>query len=259
MKPMPKVIDDALTELCAEAKKQGSRVWFDAEQQSVQHGIDEWAIELMRRWNADGQALVYNTIQAYLKAAEANADRHIAAAAKEGWKLGLKLVRGAYIEHEERGLIHDTKEDTDNCYDSISDKLINQKLPEDAAGYEFPAANIMLATHNAESTAKACQAHKLRVVSDQTTCGLECAQVAGMADELGCELIMNYENTLADQAAANAIVPKPYKCLTWGSVGECMGYLHRRAIENKGAVERTKHMAAALRKEFMHRLTPKFY
>jgi hypothetical protein len=251
---MPKVIDDALTELCTEAKKQGSRVWFDAEQQSVQHGIDEWAIQLMRRFNADGHALVYNTIQAYLKGSSANADRHIALAAKEGWKLGIKLVRGAYIEHEERGLIHDTKEDTDKCYDSIAHKLINQELPEDASGSGFPAANLMLATHNSESTAKACQAHKLRVVSDQTTCGLECAQVAGMADELGCELILNYETTLADQASTNAIVPKPYKCLTWGSVGECMGYLHRRAIENRGAVERTKHMAAALRKEFMHRL-----
>ncbi|KAJ3473459.1 hypothetical protein NLG97_g10295 [Lecanicillium saksenae] len=76
-----------------------------------------------------------------------------------------------------------------------------------------------------------------------------------MADELSCELIMNYENTRADQTAANSIAPKPYKCLTWGSVSECMGYLHRRAIENRGAVERTKHMAAALRKELWHRLS----
>lgn len=256
---MPRVIDDALTELCAEAKKQGSRLWFDAEQQSVQHGIDDWAIELMRRWNGDGQALVYNTIQAYLKGARANADRHIEAAATEGWKLGIKLVRGAYIEHEERSLIHDTKEDTDASYNDIADKLISQRLPESLAaadsGIEFPKSSLMLATHNAESAAMATEAHRARVSNGLATCKLECAQVAGMADELSCELISNYENTLADQAAANSMAPKPYKCLTWGSVGECMGYLHRRAIENRGAVERTKHMAAALRKELWHRLS----
>ncbi|KAJ4164297.1 hypothetical protein LMH87_005974 [Akanthomyces muscarius] len=254
---MPKVIDEAITELCAEAKKQGSRLWFDAEQQSVQHGIDDWAIELMRRWNGDGQALVYNTIQAYLKAARDVADRHIAAAATEGWKLGVKLVRGAYIEHEERSLIHDTKEDTDACYNDIADKLISQRLPAGLAGTEtqFPKANLMLATHNADSASLATATHRARISNGQSTCKLECAQVAGMADELGCELIMNYENTLADQAAANTMAPKPYKCLTWGSVGECMGYLHRRAIENRGAVERTKHMAASLRKELWHRLS----
>ncbi|EGX91368.1 Proline oxidase [Cordyceps militaris CM01] len=256
--PMPRVIDDALTELCAAARKQGSRLWFDAEQQSVQHGIDDWAIELMRRWNGDGQALVYNTIQAYLKGARDVADRHISAAAAEGWKLGIKLVRGAYIEHEERSLIHDTKADTDASYNDIADKLISQRLPASLAADQalsFPKASLMLATHNADSAALATETHRVRIRNGQNTCKLECAQVAGMADELGCELIMNYENTLADQTAANIMAPKPYKCLTWGSVGECMGYLHRRAIENRGAVERTKHMAAALRKELWHRLS----
>ncbi|KAM3477340.1 hypothetical protein MY5147_002740 [Beauveria neobassiana] len=254
--PMPQVVDDALTALCVEAKQRGARLWFDAEQQSVQHGIDDWALELMRRWNGDGQALVYNTIQAYLKGARAVADRHIAAAAAEGWKLGVKLVRGAYIEHEERSLIHDTKADTDASYNDIADKLISQRLPASAGdAAAFPKASLMLATHNAESAALATATHRARISNGLPTCKLECAQVAGMADELGCELIMNYENTLADQAAANIMAPKPYKCLTWGSVGECMGYLHRRAIENRGAVERTKHMAAALRKELWHRLS----
>ncbi|OAA69592.1 Proline oxidase [Cordyceps fumosorosea ARSEF 2679] len=257
--PMPAIIDEALTALCTQAKKQGSRLWFDAEQQSVQHGIDDWAIELMRRWNGDGQALVYNTIQAYLKGARDVADRHIAAAAAGGWKLGVKLVRGAYIEHEERCLIHDTKADTDASYNDIADRLISQRLPASLSDGEvavaFPKASLMLATHNAESAAMATATHSARVSNGLPTCKLECAQVAGMADELGCELIMNYENTLADQTAANIMAPKPYKCLTWGSVGECMGYLHRRAIENRGAVERTKHMAAALRKELWHRLS----
>ncbi|KAH8717503.1 putative proline dehydrogenase, mitochondrial [Beauveria bassiana] len=254
--PMPQVVDDALTALCVEAKQRGARLWFDAEQQSVQHGIDDWALELMRRWNSDGQALVYNTIQAYLKGARAVADRHIAAAAAEGWKLGVKLVRGAYIEHEERSLIHDTKADTDASYNDIADKLISQRLPASAGdAAAFPKASLMLATHNAESAALATATHRARISNGLPTCKLECAQVAGMADELGCELIMDYENTLADQAAANIMAPKPYKCLTWGSVGECMGYLHRRAIENRGAVERTKHMAAALRKELWHRLS----
>ncbi|KAK0650723.1 putative proline dehydrogenase [Lasiodiplodia hormozganensis] len=154
--PIPEAVENALTQICEEARKQGSRVWVDGEQQALQRGIDEWVIEFMRRWNKNGQALVYNTIQGYLKGSNANVDRHISLAAAEGWTLGIKLVRGAYIEHEVRSLIHDTKEDTDRSYDAIAEKLINQILPAEAQarGLSFPNSALFLATHNAASVSK---------------------------------------------------------------------------------------------------------
>ena len=51
----------------------------------------------MRKFNRDGIAVIYNTYQAYLKSTPSVLDQHLAEAEKDGFTLGLKLVRGAYI------------------------------------------------------------------------------------------------------------------------------------------------------------------
>ncbi|KAJ5313426.1 Na(+)/H(+) antiporter [Penicillium atrosanguineum] len=251
---MPEVMIKAMDEICSAAQAQGSRLWLDAEQQVLQHGLDDWAIEIMRKHNKSDEPLVYNTIQGYLKASKANLDNHITLAAKEGWALGIKLVRGAYIEHETRSLIHDTKEETDESYDLIADTMLCRRMPEGIKELTFPHAALFLATHNAASAAKAISTHQNRLLAHKPTVMLECGQIQGMADELSCELVQNYERALKDSSAANMSVPKAFKCMAWGSVSECMQYLHRRAIENKGAVERTQHMVTALRQELWRRI-----
>ncbi|KAJ5714709.1 Proline dehydrogenase [Penicillium malachiteum] len=254
-KPMPEVMVKAMDEICLATKQQGSRIWLDAEQQVLQTGLDNWAIEIMRRHNKKLEApLVYNTIQGYLKASKENLDRHIKLAAQEGWALGIKLVRGAYIEHETRSLIHNTKEETDDSYDLIADTMLCRRMPEDVKDLKFPNAALFLATHNAASAAKAIATHQDRLLSQKPTVLLECGQIQGMADELSCELVQNYERAMEQSSAANVSVPKAFKCMAWGSVAECMQYLHRRAIENKGAVERTQHMVDALRTELWRRM-----
>lgn len=253
-KPIPESMANAVDEICLAAKGQGSRLWLDAEQQVLQHGLDDWAIDIMRKHNRSETPLVYNTIQGYLKGSKANVDRHITLAAQEGWSLGIKLVRGAYIEHETRSLIHDTKEDTDRSYDLIADTMLRRIMPDNSKDPKFPNAALFLATHNAASAAKAIATHQARLLSRQPTVPLECGQIQGMADELSCELVQNYERALKESNAANVSVPKAFKCMAWGSVAECMQYLHRRAIENKGAVERTQHMVNALRQELRRRI-----
>lgn len=251
---MPEAIANTIDEICQAAKDQGSRLWLDAEQQVLQHGLDDWAIEIMRKHNRSDTPLVYNTIQGYLKGSKANLDRHITLAAQEGWSLGIKLVRGAYIEHETRTLIHETKEDTDRSYDLIADTMLCRTMPDSVKNLKFPNAALFLATHNAASAAKAITTHQERLLSHQPTVLLECGQIQGMADELGCELVQNYERAMKDPNVANVSVPKAFKCMAWGSVAECMQYLRRRAIENKGAVERTQHMVSALRQELRRRI-----
>ncbi|TDZ36968.1 putative proline dehydrogenase [Colletotrichum spinosum] len=260
--PIPPVLRSALDEICAATREQGSRAWIDAEQQALQPTLDDWTIDLMRRHNAAGRPLVFNTIQAYLKNSTANAERHIALAAKEGWGLGVKLVRGAYIEHEVRSLIHDTIDDTHNCFDDIADMFINQRLPASASASAagaadettFPASALFLATHNANSSTRAIAAHRRRLLDGRPTTTLECGQLMGLADELSCELLDNYDACVTDSALRRDDIPRPFKYLPWGSVAECMGYLHRRAIENKGAVERTRHEAVILKKELRRRV-----
>ncbi|KAH7142880.1 FAD-linked oxidoreductase-like protein [Dactylonectria estremocensis] len=255
--PMPQVIVDAMGEICTETKQRGSRLWIDAEQQILQIGLDDWVIELMRKYNRNGEALVYNTIQAYLKGARDNAARHITFAAREGWTIGIKLVRGAYIEHDVRSLIHDTKEDTDRSYDDIVEMMISRKLPQ-TENYEklvFPSAALFLATHNQASAEKAVEMHSQRIshgLLPLTT--LECGQINGMADELSCELLASRKQCVTDRSTGDSMAPGVFKYIAWGSVSECMGYLHRRAIENRGAVERTQHMVDALKKELRRRI-----
>jgi proline dehydrogenase len=252
--PMPEVMAKAVDEICIATEKQGSRLWLDAEQQVLQKGLDDWAIEIMRKHNKSETPIVYNTIQGYLKESKANLDRHLTLAAQGGWTLGIKLVRGAYIEHEMRSLIQDTQEDTDRSYDLIAGTLLCRRMPFENKDLAFPKAALFLATHNAASTRKAITTHQNRILNKEPTIMLECGQIQGMADELSCELVQNYEQAHEDSSAANLNVPKAFKCMTWGSVAECMGYLHRRAIENRGAVERTQHMVAALRQELWRRV-----
>ncbi|UNI23731.1 proline dehydrogenase [Purpureocillium takamizusanense] len=276
--PMPEAVADAMTEICDEAIRQGSRIWVDAEQQVLQQGLDEWVMELMRRYNhrrRGGEALIYNTIQAYLKASQANACRHLQLAAEEGWTPGIKLVRGAYIENEVRSLIHDTKAETDRSYDAIVDMLLTQRWPPEmeettAKAKAFPPVALFLATHNTESATRALATHRARVAAGLPTAKLECGQIQGMADELSCLLLENYERfvqgghgggydgegrqSIVTQQQQQQPAPGVMKCLSWGSVSECMGYLYRRAVENRGAVERTEPMLKALKQELRRRV-----
>jgi proline dehydrogenase len=252
---MPRVIEDAMDEICRETKYQGSRLWVDAEQQALQPAVDDWTIQLMRKYNRNGEALLYNTIQAYLKGSRANAIRHIQLAAEEGWTVAIKLCRGAYIEHEVRALIHDTKAETDRNYDLIASYFVSQTMPPEISHLKFPPSALFLATHNAASAEKAVSTYCSRGAAGlPVTQALNCGQIQGMADELSCQLVQAHEESLTSGAGSGFQAPGVFKCLSWGSVTECLGYLHRRAVENGGAVERTQHMAAVYKKELYRRI-----
>lgn len=84
-----------------------------------------------------------------------------------------------------------------------------------------------------------------------------------MADELGCSVLQRADEMRASGTKAKAVgkgaataaaVPLVYKCLTWGSVQECMQYLLRRAIENSGGTARMKDGYAAYVAELRRRV-----
>lgn len=114
-----------MDQICQKAQAQGCRIWVDSEQDTVQTSIDRWAIPFMRKYNTHGSALVYNTLQAYLKHSRSKLTSQLALAQQEGWTLAIKLVRGAYIDSDPRERIHDTKEDTDNSYNGIVHDLLS--------------------------------------------------------------------------------------------------------------------------------------
>lgn len=268
--PPSEALGSAIDGICKLAAERGVRLLFDAEQTALQPGIDDWTLDYMRRYNANTSknAVVYGTYQAYLKSTPATLSKHLAIAAKEGFTLGVKLVRGAYLGSDPRHLICDTKEDTDKQYDGIAEALLRKSwsaplqppAPRSEKGMKFPDVNIVLATHNRESVLKG----KQLLDSGKAKLGYEqvaFAQLQGMADEVSCELVAGPHESPEEMETAEKNLegkgvnkPQVYKYLVWGTTGECMKYLLRRAYENRDAVQRTRSGREAMGSEVVRRV-----
>lgn len=243
----------ALEEICEEAIRRKASILVDSEQQSVQPGIDLVALDLMRKYNGGGRAIVYNTYQAYLKCTSDVLLRHLRQASEEHFTIGVKLVRGAYMNSEPRQLIHDTKEDTDNTYDSIAQSLLEGQYRDlgGSSRAKFPKLHLFLATHNRASTLRAYELQRTRAEMGLTLVPVQYGQLLGMADEVSCTLLQLKEE---GSQGKRFVSPEAYKCLSWGTLGDCLSYLSRRAIENRDAVSRTKTEYFALRREVWRRI-----
>ena len=212
---------DRLDGLAALAAARGVRVMVDAEHTYFQPAIDHICLELMRKYNRAGGAVVHNTYQCYLTATAAKLERHAALAAREGWHFGAKLVRGAYL-HLERARaarlgyadpVHACIEDTHACFDAAVSFALTR--PDVRSGRS--AANVLVASHNRASVERA-----LDVMADEgldaRTSKVYFGQLLGMADHLTFTL--------------GAHGYRAYKYVPYGSLYEVMPYLLRRAHEN---------------------------
>ncbi|KAI9369068.1 FAD-linked oxidoreductase-like protein [Aspergillus egyptiacus] len=262
MAPSP-FMDQGIKQICDLAVSRNVRLLVDAEEQAVQPGIEEWTMRYQKYCNSrtPGRAVFYNTYQAYLCSTPATLAKHLEISRREGYTLGVKLVRGAYLKTEPRHLIWAKKEQTDECYDGVVEALLtrryNSMLKSASSEHttQLPPVNVIIATHNRESVRKA---HALRLHQaargEGTDVELSYAQLQGMADEISCELLQGFQSAeVGEQKAPKTETPNVYKLLTWGSVKECMGFLLRRAVENTEAVGRTKDSQEAMFKELKRR------
>ena len=111
--------------ICTKAYETGVPVMIDAEETWIQKTFVLLVLNLMRKFNKD-KAIVYNTYQLYRhdKLKSLKDDHNIAVT--EGFILGAKLVRGAYMEKERKRaaemgyecLIQPDKQSTDRDYDA---------------------------------------------------------------------------------------------------------------------------------------------
>lgn len=207
-------VQDRVATICLEAHTAGIPVMIDAEESWIQDTIDILALTMMHNFNK-GKAIVYNTYQLYRHdKLRSLIDDHVMAV-KEGFILGAKLVRGAYMEKEraraeEMGYlspIQPDKESTDTDYNDAMIYCIDH-LSEIA---------IIAGTHNEES----CQLlANLLAEKDIDTKNphVYFAQLLGMSDNLTFNLA---------HAGYNAAKYVPY-----GPVKAVLPYLFRRAEEN---------------------------
>ena len=255
--PCAATLRDAIHEICQLAQQRGVSLLFDAEQAELQQGIDNWTMYYMKRYNKD-RAVVYGTYQAYAKKTPAVLARHLAEAQEHGLVLGVKLVRGAYINSDPREMFWDTVEDTHQCYDNLAKCVLERQYggllqPAQTTSEEFPRVEFILASHNAESVKKAQLIRDQQVALGQPRIKMAYGQLQGMADHVSCSLVQE-ANARRDAAVSSGEVPQAMKYLVWGTMGECMKYLLRRAQENKDAVSRTVDARKALGKEIALRL-----
>lgn len=214
----------ASTEVYNKNERYNVKLLFDAEQTFFQGAIDFAIWKLQRKFNKD-TPLVYNTFQAYLKDTKCRLGCFILSSFVDDFKMGIKLVRGAYMSEEKTVakknnttcLINDTIEDTHRMYDSCVDFFFDKLSDKNA--------EILLGTHNAQSIRRSILSLRMRGMDDDNNkwntnfnCKVIFAQLYGMCDHYTLSLVLNNF--------------KAYKFVPFGPVDEVIPYLLRRIEEN---------------------------
>jgi proline dehydrogenase len=207
-------VQDRVLAICEMAHSEGVPVMIDAEESWIQKTIDELALNMMRFFNKE-KAIVYNTYQLYRhdKLASLVTDHTIAES--EGFILGAKIVRGAYMEKERKRAeekdypspIQPDKASTDRDY---NDALIY--CADNVASIAFVAG-----THNEDSCRLLADLLNEKKI-DHKNPHVFFSQLLGMSDNLSFNL-----------ANANYNVAK---YVPYGPIKAVLPYLFRRAQEN---------------------------
>ena len=226
---------DRLTQICAKAHSSKVQVFMDAEEAAIQGFLDEQYLRLASLFNQD-KAILFTTAQMYRKDRLDYLRDLSTKAQRLQFKVGVKLVRGAYWEKEtalarEKGLpspLFAEKKDTDRAYD-------------DAIYFtteHLDIFSVCAGTHNEFSTALlAKRVEDLRLKPKDPR--ISFAQLLGMSDHLTYNLAaMGY----------NAAKYVPY-----GPVQEVLPYLSRRAEENASIKGQTGRELQLLRQEMLRR------
>lgn len=209
--------------LCERAFEKNIPIMIDAEDVAYQNHIDKVVFEMMLLYNKQ-KAIVYNTLQMYRKDRLDFLKNLLKKATEDNIKIGVKFVRGAYME-KERELakklnypdpIHNTKQDTDNAF--------NEALRISVENID--KISIFNATHNEFSTQHFVDLiNEYKINKNDERCYF--SQLYGMSDNITFNLAKN---------GYNATKYTPY-----GPIKQVIPYLIRRAQENtavKGSTSR---------------------
>lgn len=208
---------------------------IDSEQSWMQDAADELCEKMMEKYNKI-KPIVFNTLQCYRwDRLEYLKDQHKKAKAG-GYKLGFKIVRGAYMEAEnERALekgystpICSSKKATDDNFDQIM-MYIMENLDD---------ISLFVGTHNEESTYLAMDLMEKMGIEKQDR-RMWFGQLFGMSDHITFNLgEMGYNVA---------------KYIPFGPVKDVMPYLIRRAEENTSVAGQTSRELGLLKKEKQRR------
>ncbi len=217
--------------ICETAYQKGVPIMIDAEETWIQDTIDALAMEMMERFNKE-RVIVYNTYQIYRHDKLEGLKKDFKLAQEKGFLLGVKMVRGAYMEKERKRAfemgypspIQKDKQATDTDYNATLSFCI-----ENIKGIAF-----VCGTHNEESCKCLTELmHKHQIPVNHPH--VYFAQLLGMSDNLSFNLAnANYHVT---------------KYVPYGPIKAVMPYLFRRAQENTSVAGQTGRELNLISKE----------
>ncbi|MFN4007481.1 MAG: proline dehydrogenase family protein [Chitinophagaceae bacterium] len=226
---------DRMYRICEAAAKANVAVLVDAEESWIQDPIDRLTMEMMEAFNKE-KAIVYNTIQLYRHDRLQFLKMSHAIAKQRSFILGVKLVRGAYMEKErarahQKGYpspIQPNKQACDNDYNAAVTYCVEH----------IDNIATIVATHNEQSSLLASQLLINKGLSLHHK-HLHFSQLYGMSDNITFNL-----------AKAGASVSK---YLPFGPIRDVIPYLMRRAQENSSVSGQSGRELGLIKKEMERR------
>ncbi len=207
--------------VCSLASDNNVMVLIDGEESWMQDSADDLAEDMMRKYNVK-KPFIYNTLQTYRWDRVEYLKEIHARAKQSNFKLGFKIVRGAYMEKERQRAedfgyqspICETKQATDTSFNSAMTYILNNL--EDMSVY--------IGSHNEESNYMAMDIMAQANLANNDH-RVWFGQLYGMSDHISFNMAdLGYNIS---------------KYLPFGPVKDVMPYLIRRAQENTSVAGQT--------------------
>ncbi|HZK64620.1 MAG TPA: proline dehydrogenase family protein [Puia sp.] len=224
-----------MQQICEAASTHQVGILVDAEETWIQDPVDVLSIQMMEQFNKE-EVIVFNTVQLYRSDRLSFLRDMLEAALLKDFVLGVKLVRGAYIEKERARAeaqhypspIQKNKEATDRDYNEAVVFCVDH----------IAHISAIIASHNEYSNGYAAQLLRERQLPLNHK-HIHFSQLYGMSDNITFNL-----------ASAGCSVSK---YLPFGPIEEVVPYLMRRAEENSSLSGQTGRELALIRKELQRR------
>ena len=220
---------------CKTARSLNVKIFIDAEESWIQSAIDDIAESMMAKFNTK-KAYVFTTIQMYRIDRLAYLKKIIDKAEEKNFLIGVKLVRGAYMEKENiraknlgiSSPICKNKKATDLNFDKALEHIIDK----------VHICNLFIGSHNEESIIKATKLmNKYKYKNNHPFIWF--SQLYGMADHISFNLALEGYQVV--------------KYVPFGPVKEVIPYLIRRAEENTSVSGQTPRELSLIKKEIKRR------
>ena len=224
-------VEERFEKVCKKAFENDISLLIDGEESWMQDAADELVARMMQKYNKQ-KPIVYNTLQMYRWDRLDYLKKLHEQAKTDGFYIGMKLVRGAYMEKEnkradEKGYkspICESKQATDDNFDAAVSYMLNN----------IDKMAIFAGTHNELSSYTLMEKMQEKNIS-KNDARLWFGQLYGMSDNISYNLANEGYNVA--------------KYLPFGPVKDVMPYLIRRAEENTSVAGQTSRELLLIKTE----------